>query len=658
MPVSNTYTDYTSFGPLQSRRSTWAAHFAPESERTYSLAFALRSHGCAVYDDRAALKQQIKDASDIADVVGRYISLRPLGPTFKGICPFHDDHRPSFDVDPRRQRYRCWSCGKHGDVFDFVQEFEKISFPEALELLARQAGISLEKIQKNPQGPSRAGMLDVMRWAGKQFQECYLESDYAKIAREYIGERKLTGETVRAFGLGYAPPEWDWLVRKAANSSISADLLEIVGLIGKRKEGKGYYDRFRDRVIFPIRDQQGRIVAFGGRILPSSSVSADQPQAKYINSAETLLFKKSEQLYGFDLARDFAAKVGYLAVVEGYTDVMMAHQHGVGQVAATMGTALNECHIRTLKQQRVPRVVLVFDADAGGESGVDRAMKVFVLNDIDLRVATLPNGLDPCDLLTSMGSIPFRTALEESVDVFELKIQRVAARMPSNSIDGRRQAAEELLTFVALTPQPLPKASESPKVGLMVNRIAQRFHIKEDLLWSRLKELRANRRTSETREAPRPSASAPSNAQQASEPQTARAARHEIELLELLLAEPSLVPGAAAEIPPGDVEHPGLRKVIEALYSLQAEGQPPDLDHLQPRLDNERVWEKCRELYDRGLDYPDRPFAFQKVLTRFRERSLERRKQAILTQLQGAVDDSTNLDLLRQLRDLTSRGSH
>src|SRR5687768_594806 len=160
--------------------------------------------GCPLTEDRVALTQRIKEANDIVDVVGSYISLRPAGPTFKGLCPFHDDNRPSFDVDPRRQRYKCWSCGKSGDVFTFIMEMDKVSFPEAQELLARRAGIPLEKLKSSPQNPTRARMLDVMRWAAAQFQHCLLEdfeSTGAAAARAYLGERKLTGETVRKFGL-------------------------------------------------------------------------------------------------------------------------------------------------------------------------------------------------------------------------------------------------------------------------------------------------------------------------------------------------------------------------------------------------------------------------------------------------------------------------
>lgn len=597
--------------------------------------------------DRDALKQQIKEANDIVDVVGSYVNLRPAGPTFKGLCPFHDDKHPSFDVDPRRQRYRCWSCGQHGDVFNFVQEREKVTFPEAMEFLARRAGISLEKIQKFPQGPSRTGMLDVMTWAAEQFQQCLLDSPQAEAARKYLGERKLSGETVRKFGLGFAPDSWEWLVQQAAKAQKSADLLETVGLIAKRNEGKrGYYDRFRDRVMFPIRDLQGRIVGFGGRILPSSPLSDRGP--KYYNSSETPLFSKSDQLYGIDQARQAANKAGYLAIVEGYTDVLMAHQHGIGQVVATMGTALNARHIKKLRGV-ASRVVLVFDADAGGEGGVDRALDLFVQSDLDLRIATLPEGLDPCDLLAAQGAEPFRQALESAIDVFEYKLQRAWAKHAARGLEGQRQAAEEMLGILALAPN-----ERSVKLELMVNRIAQRLLIKEETVWMRLKDLRAKRaaspsdrsadsHTSDSTPVPR--------GEVVPEPRSAPAAPHERELVELLLAEPTLVSRAVIEIPLEEMEHPGLYKVIEALYRLHAQGQTPDLDHLHERLDNEALWGKVQDLQQNGLDYPDRPEVFQRVLTRFRERKVLRRKQAIVNQMQSATDPAAKLELLRQLKD-------
>jgi DNA primase len=314
--------------------------------------------------------------------------------------------------------------------------------------------------------------------------------------------------------------------------------------------------------MFPIRDVPGRIVGFGGRILPSSPVSADRPPPKYYNSAETSLFSKSENLYGIEAAKTVAAKCGYLAIVEGYTDVLMAHQHGIGQVVATMGTALNERHIKQLKRV-APRVVLVFDADAGGDAGVDRALEVFVKEDVDLRIATLPEGLDPCDLLVAKGADPFRRALEDAIEVFEVKLQRLATEYASGGMDGRRRATDEMLSFIALTPPPLPGGSESRKVGTMLSRLALRFHIREDLLWAHLKELRA-RRTGSTsdRSAPRetPNESMTTEEVAPAAPKAGKAPPHERELLELLLAEPTLVARAVVEVPPEEMEHPGLVK--------------------------------------------------------------------------------------------------
>jgi DNA primase len=586
-----------------------------------------------VNDDRVDLKQQVKAANDIVEVVGGYLNLRPAGPTFKGLCPFHDDHRPSFDVDPRRQRYKCWACGKGGDVISFVQEFERVSFLEALELLARRVGISLEKMRKSPPGPDRASMLDVTKWSAEQFQQCLLESPLAETARKYLGERKLTGEVVRRFGLGFAPPLGDWLVQKAASANIATDLLETVGLIARRDSGGGFYDRFRDRVTFPIRDIQGRTVGFGGRILPSSPSASKS--AKYYNSAETPLFSKSEQLYGLDQARQAAAKAGYLAVVEGYTDVLMAQQHGIANVVSTMGTALNARHVRKLRGL-VPRVVLVFDADAGGDTGVDRALEVFVTHDLDLRVATLPEGLDPCDLLVQQGPEPFRQALEQAIDVFEYKLQRVWAKEAAAGLEGKTRAVEQMAAILAAASD-----KRAVTIELMVNRIAHRLQIKEDTIWARVKELRGERQSAERAAIP----------PQAAEERQAPAALHERRLLEILLAHPAVVAEARAAVGPGEVEHPGLRQLLEGLYELSAAGKQPDLDHLQERLHNERLLGAAQQLQERGFEYVDGAAELHSVLKHFLRRRKDRLKQAF-TEALPAQDSAQAAWLQQQLKDL------
>jgi DNA primase len=598
---------------------------------------------CSLGEDRAVLVQRVKAANDIVDVVGAYVTLRPAGATFKGLCPFHDDHRPSFDVDPRRQRYRCWSCGKFGDVLTFIQEHDKISFPEALELLAHRAGITLEKTGDSQQNRSRAFMLEVMRWAAEQFQHCLLDDPQAEAARVYLGERKFTGETVRRFTLGYAPLEGAWLVERARTANLSLELLEQVGLIAKRQEGKGYYDPFRDRVMFPIHDARGQVVGFGGRILPSSPLSARAP--KYYNSRDTPLFSKSQNLYGIDQARKAGDAVGYLAIVEGYTDVLMAQQMGIAQVVATMGTALNERHIQQLRRF-VNRVVLVFDADAAGDKAVKRALELFVSHEMDLAVATLPQGLDPCDLLVQQGPEPFRAALTNAVDVLEFKLNRVLSSVAGAGIEDRRRAIDEVLEVIALAPE-LPGQASAIKRELVVTRISQRFGLTEEMLRTRLQELRARQRPSADRDPANKK-----NAQDAAaEEAKVKASPLELDLLRVLLADPSLVAVAQEVIEPRSIEHPRLRLLLEVLYRLNAEGEVPDLDHVRLRLDNPDLIAKAMGLQEVGQAHGDRATWFRRILACFRERQQLPAKQELQNQLHAVSDHATALELLRQLQN-------
>jgi DNA primase len=589
-------------------------------------------------DDRV---KQVKEANDIVDVVGGYLALRPAGPTFKGLCPFHDDHRPSFDVDPRRQRYRCWSCGKYGDVISFVQEHERVGFAEALELLARRAGITLEKAPAGPHSQGRALMLDVVRWAAQQFHECLLDSPLAEEARRYLGERGLKGETVRRYGLGYAPAAGDWLVGKAEAGRVPPDLLDKVGLIARRTHGPGWYDRFRDRVQFPIRDVRGQAIGFGGRLLPTSPLSSRGP--KYYNSSGTPLFTKGEHLFGLDQARQAAAKAGYLAVVEGYTDVLMAHQMGVGQVVATMGTALTPRHLQHLRRF-VDRVVLVFDADAGGNTGVDRALELFVSHEVDLCIATLPAGMDPCDLLVQQGPEALRMTLGQTVDPLEFKLNQVLGPGDSLNVEERRRAVDAVLGIIALVP-PLPRREDAVKSQLMVSRIARRLALKEETVWARLDELRT------MRHGRGPAPRSPAAAAAGGGNPTTRAAPEERELLEVLLAEPALVPEAMARVRPADVAHPEARRLLQGLYDLQAAGEPPTLDQLRVRLEDAALAEKALKLQDLGRRNPDRGGWLRQILARFVERRTRPVRQELQNQLHAASDHSEALELLRQLQN-------
>jgi len=581
------------------------------------------------------------NANDIVAVVGSYLTLRAAGGVHKGLCPFHNDRNPSLQVDSRYQNYHCWSCGKRGDVLQFVMDFEKVNFPEALEILAKRANIELASTKATEQQKTRTQLLDVMKWASRVYHDCLLDNDLAASARAYVEERGLDGPTVRKFGVGFGPLTGDWLVQQAVVSRISLDLLERVGLIARRDNGQGFYDRFRDRVLFPIRDPLGRTIAFGGRILPGSRLTR---QPKYYNSAETPLFSKGEQLYGLDQARSPGAMAGFLAVVEGYTDVLMAHQKGVPEVVATMGTALTARHVQHLRRF-VSRVILVYDADAGGDKGVDRALELFVSQEVDLAIATLPKDLDPCDVLVQPdGAARFREFLRSAVDALDFKLQRLLDNGQMHGVESRRRAVDSILGIIALAPE-LPGQAGAVKRELIVTRIARRLTLKEETLWARLEELRRqNRRTEEKQLATREPA--PSE-----EIRSERPLPVEEQVFQILLAEPELVRVAADQLPVENIRHPGLQRFLRLLYDVFAEGELPSVDLLRSRMDNPRQIEWALKQADIGRRNADRTAWLQELIAFFRARREQAEQTETLNQLQGMQDEQKKFDLLKRLQN-------
>ena len=584
--------------------------------------------------------KMVKEASDIVDVVGSYISLRPAGQqTFKGLCPFHDDHRPSFDVDPKRGRYRCWSCGKYGDVITFVQEYEKVEFAEALEILAKRAGINLEKKENLVQNRLRGSMLDSVRWASDQYHQCLQESPLAAEARSYLSSRGLEDEIIRQFGLGFAPRRGDWLLELAHNDGVDVGMLEQVGLIGRKTDKPGLYDRFRDRIMFPIRNVLGNTVGFGGRILPSSPFIDKAP--KYYNSSDSPLFSKSEQLYGIDQARNSIGKVGYLAVVEGYTDVMMAHQMGVGNIVATMGTAINARHLRQLRRW-TSKVVLVFDADAGGEQGVDRALELFVTNDMDLAIATLPEGLDTCDMLLNDGPEAFQEVLKGAVDALEFKLSSILAEISRDgaSVETKRKATDSILSVLARIPVESSPSSQL-KMQLMLGRIGKRLGLSDETLKSRVNELRPK---TESRKVDT------NIINTTEESRRAKPVPEEKELVEVLLANPDLVFRARQDLSIDDLNHPGLRQIVSILFDLLDEKRTPDLDAVRARMGDSPIGSRLLDLADQGRRNPEPVTWYGNILERFNERKVKPVVRVLQDQLHAANDHETAMELLRKLQ--------
>ncbi|MEZ6195230.1 MAG: DNA primase [Planctomycetota bacterium] len=427
---------------------------------------------------------RVREIVDIVEVVSGYMQLKRSGQSFLGVCPFHDDHDPSLNVSPKFGTYRCFACGAKGSVFDFVMHMDRVDFREAVELLAERHGITLD--YETPEGreaPEEAGwsksdLVRVHRWAAEFFRRRLAAPD-GEGCRAYLDRRGITEASREEFGIGYAPGGWDQLVGAARRKGIPEGLLVDSGLAASREGGRGIYDRFRDRLVFPIRDGLDRVIAFGAR-------SLDGSEPKYLNSPETLLFSKRRSLYGIERLRELRDEP--VMVMEGYTDVIRAAEVGGRNAVATLGTALTEEHARVLARY-TREVVLVFDGDAAGRKAAERGAEVFAAADLGLRVSVLPGGQDPCDFLAERGPEGLTAIREDARDFLQFAIGEVRARHDLGGLDGRVAAADELLRMVAEIANPV-------KRGLALEGVAAALAIGRADLEGRLLRLRAPRRKS------------------------------------------------------------------------------------------------------------------------------------------------------------------
>ena len=435
-------------------------------------------------------KEQIRQAIDIVDLVGGFLPLRRQGRGYVANCPWHDDSRPSLQINPERQSWKCWVCDVGGDIFSFVMKMERVEFREALEMLAEKAGVSLQAAAKPASGSAgdKRTLFAALAWAEEQFHRCLLQDPQAEPVRKYLAERNISAESIRKFRLGFSPPAWDWLVGRAANTAWTTAVLERVGLILPRTTGEGWYDRFRGRVMFPIHDVRDRPIAFGGRIMPQF---ADDRSAKYVNSPETPLFSKSSQLYGLAQARDAVARAKQVVVMEGYTDVIMAHQHGVEHAVAVLGTALNARHLPLLRRF-TDRVVLVLDGDEAGQRRSAEILELFIANQLDLRVLTLPEQLDPCDFIAQRGAEAFLSLLAQAIDALEHRLRLATQGVSSRDTHQVTVAVEQVLATLAKSRRGMGLDSSAfvLREQQVLSRLAREFRLPEEQLRVRLRDLR------------------------------------------------------------------------------------------------------------------------------------------------------------------------
>lgn len=441
---------------------------------------------------------RVRAAADMVEVVSAQTDLkRAGGGRYMGLCPFHEERSPSFSVNANDKLYHCFGCGVGGDLFEFVMNTESLDFPAAVEALAERYGVEVTREKEDPRAEQRrqerARLTELMERAGAFYANFFQTADEARKAREYLEGRGLGREILEQFGVGYAPSAWDTLLTRSQRAGFKVPELERAGLAQKGRSG-GYYDRFRERITFPIRDARGRTVGFGARAM------RDQQGAKYINTAENELFHKSEILYGIDRARPAMAKADRAILVEGYTDVIALHQAGMAEAVGIMGTSLTGQQVAQLSSV-VNNVVLALDADAAGHKAMLRAQEVAAGRRLEIRVAAMPDGVDPADMVvTEEGGDRFRGLVEAAVGLAEFQIDLILTGVDTASPRDRDRGLAEAAPVLAKVP---PGATRQE----LVRRVTERLQIDPSVVQARVDQ--ADGEGQESSGGPDPAAPAP-----------------------------------------------------------------------------------------------------------------------------------------------------
>ncbi|RKY42692.1 MAG: DNA primase [Candidatus Makaraimicrobium thalassicum] len=405
---------------------------------------------------------RILDRLDIVEVVSGYIQLKKTGRNFKANCPFHNEKTPSFVVSPDKQIYHCFGCGAGGNVINFVMKYESMDFPEAVEVLAARSGVDLPKYKKNTgEGSSlSAGLYEINKIAALFYQNS-LRGEKGKKPFEYLKKRGIDTGTLDEFRIGYAPAGWETFRKYCEAKNIPADVLRKAGLTVPGEKGRGDYDRFRNRITFPIFNERGHIVAFGGRVM-------DDSLPKYINSPETAIYTKGNVLYGLNFSRKSIRETGSAVIVEGYMDVIIPFQRGITNIVAASGTALTQGQISMLRKY-TNTAVMVFDADKAGESASLRGLDILVENGMDIRIATLPEGEDPDSFVRKNGKESFENIVNAAKGLFDYKLDILIERSGIRDIGG---IVDEMLPTIS-------KVGSAVIQSDYLKRLAERLGIHE-----------------------------------------------------------------------------------------------------------------------------------------------------------------------------------
>ncbi len=575
---------------------------------------------------------RVLDRTDIAELIGSYVPLKRTGKNLKACCPFHNEKTPSFVVTPDKQIFHCFGCSVGGNAISFVMKQERLEFPEAVRFLADKAGIEVPDSAGDD--AQRDGTRDKIFEANAVVVEYFhqnLVGGHEKevgVAREYIKLRKLNLDAVKRFKIGYAYEAWDGLIRYLRRKGFDNTIIEKSGLVVAREDRKGFYDRFRGRVIFPIFDYRGRSIAFGARALKKDD------KVKYINSPETPVYTKGRNLYGFNWAKEAIGREDRVIIVEGYLDFIRPYLAGVEYVAASQGTALTPDQIRLIRRY-TRNVTMLFDMDKAGQSAALRSLDILLEEEMDVKVAALADGEDPDSFIQKYGADDFRKRIGEAKSLFDYKLERLTIEFGAQKLEGRGIICREMLATIEKV------KNEIVKNGYL-KELAARLNVTEDVV---LRE-RQNILKKQPGMTVRP-------LKEAIKPvQNAALSSDEEWLLRFVMTNAMWLQEARAQIAPGDLPGEAAQEVLATAYRLLDEGREAGPAALAGALQDESLRQKLMELASTPstTDLKTAPKAFADCVRRIRDRGRKARRQDVREMIRQA-EKAGDHEALRQAQE-------
>jgi DNA primase len=582
-----------------------------------------------------ATLERIRAASDIVDVIGAYLPLKKAGANFTALCPFHKEKTPSFNVNAHKQIFHCFGCHKGGDVFTFVKEYENIGFVDAVRRLAERAKIPLEFDSNPVEQQSRHlkdQLLDIHDQLATRWQNCLANEAAGQRARDYLAKRGVSADAIKLFRIGAAPELWDDTVNWARSKNYDLATVEKAGLILRKEGGEHYYDRFRGRLMFPICDEQGRVVAFSGRVLPG-----DDSPAKYVNSPETPIFTKSKIFFGLDKSKRAILDAGFAIVCEGQLDLIACFMAGVQNVVAPQGTAFTEQHARIIKRY-VDEVVLCFDSDEAGQNAAVRSLDHLLASGLAVRVAIVPAPHDPDSFIKANGGEAFRKLVENAEGFFDYYLNRLCAQNDT-AVDKGRNA---ILRAMA---EAVHKTGNVVLIDTYAQKTALRLGVSPEAVRAEFKKIPVTQAA--------PLAAEDESFESAESIEVPRPSPHEFHLLKLLLLHENLVAWTALHLDTNWISHPVVRQIVEQRLAAQKDETWKSLAAFLDACDSAEMRNLVTEAAaeDREIPNPDQQLA--DVALKLRNQFLDRQIAALTQKVsQPGMAGTEQNELLREREKL------